>query len=251
MSTPEQPNPGPCTPWVTAEDVAATCDALSGSDVAVYDDAALMASEVLFALSGRQFTGECETVVRPCTGSCDCWPDSWTYGWPGQCGWLHRLTLSGYPVREVTEVKIDGDVIDPATYRLDGRRYLARLDDVTTGAPQRWPACQHLGRPDTDEGTFSVAYSYGQDPPLLGQQAAAELACQIAPATAAGADCDLPAGVTKVTRQGIELDLKAVQSGLTGLYLVDLFLRTYNPAKLTRRPAVWSPDLPAYPQRLG
>src|SRR5207247_1889627 len=127
-----------------------------------------------------------------------------------RCRPLSQIKLAGYPVREVSEVKIDGDVVDPSGYRLDGWRYLVRLDDP--GPPlvhRRWPRCQNLALADDQPGTFSVSYSFGLDPPLIAVQAAAELACQLLKACASGSGAGssvLPVGVARVSRQGITLE---------------------------------------------
>jgi hypothetical protein len=256
VSTPESLQPGPCTPWIVAEDVAAVCDAIDSTDPSVYDTAALQASQVLYELSGRQFSGECGPVtVRPCRGGCVCWVPGRTIDWQGwgncRCGHLSRVKLAGWPVREITEVKIDGDVIDPSEYRLDGRKWLTRMVDAD-GKHQRWPGCQDLDRPDTVERTFAVSYTFGQDPPQAGLDAAAEFACAVAPAIASGGgECALPPGTVRVTRQGVEIDLAGLRSQRTGLPSVDSFLSVYNPSGLRRRSAIFSPDIAPFAQRVG
>lgn len=244
MATPEAPTPGPCIPWITADDVAAACDALDGSDPSVYDAAALSASETLFQLSGRQFTGECGPVtVRPCDPTARCGPS------PCGCCWTSRVKLAGV-VRQIAEVKIDGTALDAGEYRVDQRRWLVRLADAD-GRRQRWPACQRLDLADTEDRTFAVTYTYGVDPPQAGLDAAAELACNLA-AAAGGGECDLPAGTVRVTRQGITIDLERfLEKGVTGLRLVDVFLQAFNPAGRRSPSTVWSPDVQPYPRRVG
>lgn len=245
MSTPEQVAVGPCTPWVTAEDVAAVCPALdSSAEPAVYDQAALEASQVLYALSGRQFSGECGPVtVRPCAAF-TCAPAD-----PCGCCRTSRVLLAG-SVREIHEVTIDGEAVPAAEYRVDRRRWLVRLADAD-GARQRWPACQRMDLDDTEEGTFAVTYTFGVDVPLAGQKAAVELACQLAGFGVTG-ECDLPAGTVRRVRQGITIDLDNVKGAWwLALPLTSLFLNAYNPAGLTRRAAIWSPDLPTFAQRAG
>jgi hypothetical protein len=168
------------------------------------------------------------------------------FGWEGDitcgCRPLDRVLLSGYPVREITEVKIDGAVVDPLTYRLDGWRYLVRMDGLS------WPSCQAMDLWDTEDGTFSVTYRYGQDPPLVGSHAAAQLGCEIYRACTNSNDCALPTGTTRVARQGVVIERLAfsawgLQNGIwrTGLNLVDAFLNSVNRGHLIRRPTVWSP----------
>jgi hypothetical protein len=122
------------------------------------------------------------------------------------------------------------------------------------GNARRWPSCQRIDEDDTEIGTFSVTYAYGQDPPLLGQLAAAQLACEFYRA-ANGGECQLPTGTVRVTRQGITIDKMATlgwfkQSSnrygpqarwATGIPLVDTFLNTVNPFGQTRRPIMMAP----------
>jgi hypothetical protein len=169
-----------------------------------------------------------------------------------------RVKLSGYPVREIEEVKIDGDILDPSLYTLWKRRYVTRLDDG------HWPYQQNLTLADTEEGTWSVSYTYGADPPALGVAAAAQLGCEIFKACTNADDCVLPTGVTRVTRQGITIEKSAftsfayqretrVQMGgwKTGMSLVDMFLTSVNQRGLIRRPVLWSPGHRQYPQPFG
>jgi len=191
-------------------------------------------------------------------------PVDWYYGYPGWgwngWGWywdhnsgcgcvpLDRIHLAGYPVREILEVKIDGVVVPEAfNWRLDKRRFLTRMADAN-GNAQRWPACQRLDEPDTEIGTFSVRYAYGQDPPLLGALAAAQVGCEIYRARN-GDECSLPAGTVRVTRQGVMIDKLATlgwfrskeRGWQTGLGIVDAFLNGANPYGLTRRPMMMAP----------
>ncbi len=289
MSTPETLTFGPCSNWITSEDVASSCDSLDSSgDPAVYDSAVRQACEILWAASGRQYSGACGPVtVRPCLGSCGCWGvwggsyDFWwnvgygywvggggngvsaVQGWDcgddgwqsGCCGSLSRVKLDGYPVVEINEVAIDGNVVDPADYRLDQSKFLTYLDDAD-GNARRWPSCQNLAREPGEPGTFTVTYTHGIDPPEIGKQAAVQLACHLA--REAG-DCELPPGTTRVARLGITVDLavtgaqtrKTFPVGFEALSLVQLFLDTVNPHRLTRRSAAWSPDSKRYALRYG
>lgn len=283
MSTTETAGPtlGPCESWVTAEEVAACCGVDVGTDTSVLDAAAVEASMALFELSGRQFPGACSQTTRPCSDGCGCWDwlfwpsrppqipvgtawgwgdwgaAGWGWGWDGcsdtcGCGSLSRVLLPGYPVYEIVEVVIDGEVIDPDGYRLDNFEYLTRLADAD-GRSRFWPACQVLDR-DEGEGVFTVEYLFGQTPPTLGVLAAAQLACEIYRLCTDGIGaCALPSGVTRITRQGVQIERSPFVSWAftegkwgTGIAAVDLFLQTYNPAGLRRRSAVWTPDLPGY-----
>jgi hypothetical protein len=156
-------------------------------------------------------------------------------------------------VTAIQQVLIDGQVVDPATYRLDGNRYLVRLVDPDSGDQLHWPACQNMARDSLiDAGTWEVTYEYGSPPPALGVMAAAELAVQFYYASTGNAACKLPSGVTKIVRQGITIERLVpmfVKGQRTGLVLPDAFLAGVNPNGLRRRPAVMSPGVPRYPRR--
>jgi hypothetical protein len=254
---------GPCNAWTTVEDVAACCSADVGSDLDVFEEAASASSQVLFELTMRQWAGTCSQTVRPCQTQTPCGFQVLSrghvvgYGWNGldwgvACGCTpeSKITLAGYPVREILEVKIDGVTLDPSEYDLKDHRSLVRMNGGV------WPACQRIDLEDTDEGTWSVRYSYGQNPPWIGQMAARELACEIYKACDAelGLECALPSGVTSLTRQGVTIERNPFtawgrQEGIwkTGLPYVDLFLNTYNPAGIRRRPVIVTPGRRTYP----
>lgn len=285
------PVPGPCGAWTSTQAAWSCCGQPTvtvDGDVCPVDFAPFvqMASEVLFELSGRLFVGQCEKTVRPCRAGNPCGiqvlsrghvvgPWDWGGGWgswtgsgwsdPSYCGChpLDRVKLSGYPVREITEVKIDGDVVDPDTYRLDGWRWLVRTRDVAEpDVSLFWPSCQILDLPDTEDGTFSVTYRYGQDPPVSGQHAAAALACQFYQACDGGGDdCEVPSTAVRVTRQGVTIDKtvavdwflerKGIRGWKTGIVAVDGFLNSVNPNTMQRRPITWSPDGQRYAKQVG
>lgn len=249
---------GPCSPWTEAADVAECCGIdLSSDNVEAFEAAADFASDVLFALSGRQYRGECGPVtVRPCSTRNRCFA-------PYQadsirecgCGGLSFALLPGYPVLSIAQVKIDGAVISPDEYRLDDRRKLVRLADGF-GASQVWPSCQRLDLDDTEEQTWSVTYYYGVAPPASGAAAAAQLGCELYKACAPGTgECAIPTGATRVTRQGVTVERESLTAFLatkqTGLVKVDAFLAAYGADGARRRPAIWSPDGPRYAKRVG
>lgn len=278
---------GPCQPWCDANDIWIACGSPTvtigeGSDEEIIcvdmTPYAQMGSWLLWELSGRLHSGRCVRTVRPC-GEAGCGfqvlsrgyvvpPVDWAvsgWGWSGW-GWqwdhnsgcgcvpLDRINLAGYPVREILEVKIDGQVVPQTNnWRLDKRRFLTRMADAD-GNPQHWPACQRMDEDDTEVGTFSVTYAYGQDAPLLGSLAAAQIGCEIYRGRN-GEDCALPSGTVRVTRQGITIDKMATlgwyrssstrqgpsAKWATGLPLVDAFLNGINPYGLTRRPIMMAP----------
>ncbi len=277
---------GPCQPWIDGAAVAEYDPNLGvGSDTHLLDGVADAASQLLFELSGRQYPGSCERVVRPCRQACSCWGETsaglapwfwstmpWTsggaaglgWGWYNDCGdtcgcgTASYIRLAGVPVTSVTEILIGGEVVDPSTYRLDGQNII-RLADLSTDppTPEWWPVCQDLSLPPTEPGTYQVTYEWGIAPSLLGQMAAAQLAAELWKASPANqGECRLPQRVTRVVRQGITFDkivstADLLRSGMTGLQLVDSFLSMVNPQKARMRSAVFSPDQGYFPRETG
>jgi len=249
-------NFGPCAPW----DAVFPCDISAESPDAVAD-AVLFATEVVDALSGRQF-GSCPVTLRPCLR--ECLTTSYTAGWdpwPGSSAlsspWYALVTCSGSgctdtcscttlsevvlpaPVSSVTQVLIDGSPLVTGSYRVDDNRMLVRVDGFT------WPRCNDLSKADTETGTWSVTVNVGQTIPEGGKWAVGELACQYIRARK-GEDCRLPASVQKLVRQGVTIEFPKLtdtfNAGYTGLYLVDTFIRAVNPNKLKRRSKTYSVD---------
>lgn len=254
---------GVCTEWATEADLCSPCN-----DYASLGPAAAemiqAASDVLYELSGRQFPGECEATVRPCArrsggfgrgpsavGVPAGWSASWGFCMCGDtcgCGGDVRVTLGAYPIVEITEVKVDGLVVDPSLYRLDDQRILTRLAD-SDGTNPGWPHTQRIDLNDTEEGTWSVSYVWGRQPPPMGVVAAAVLACELALACDPenAGQCRLPKKVDTITREGVTMVLSPSdfldESGKTGLYEVDMFIRAFNPSQLRQRAQVWTPNM--------
>lgn len=257
-------NYGPCSSW----DPTWICD-VSCESPTVTAQAVEFATEVVWALSGRQF-GLCTVTLRPCREVCQDfpWPSAglsgggWTE-WAG-ASWVTPALIGGQwfnvvcgrcstdcscttisevrlpaPVNRITEVKIDGVPLEASAYRLDNARLLVRTDG------DDWPRCNDLTLADTEVGTWSVTAEYGLEVPEGGKWAVGELACQLIKARN-GEDCRLPANVTQLVRQGVTLQFPEVselfKERQTGLYLVDLFVATWNPHRLTRRSGVYRVD---------
>lgn len=271
----DYPQFGPFQPWIDSQDIRGYCE-IPEEPVCDLAALAMNASQIMFEVSGRQFGGSFVRSVRPCQNYANaCWNNwavggmPWFWWWSGYSwGWgdgfgcrcsctpLSRVLLPGYPVTEIIEVKIDGVAVSPDTWRLDKWRYLTRMrDPANPTIPQFWPACQILDLDDTESGTWSVSYRAGSPPPLAGKGAAAALACELYAAMTGGA-CKLPTKATKIVRQGITVDrlqplASLLLSGGTGIAAIDTFMAAYNPGKLRRRPAIWSPDGPRFAQRYG
>lgn len=223
------------------------------------DSSLQVATEVLWNRTKRRF-GLCEVTYRPCADSCmgnltwlqlsrGGWSDSTGWSWPFpalvggkwlnlacgvcsgdcSCGPIERVSLP-YPVFEVVEVKVDGEILASSAYKMYNRRDLLRVDG------ERWPECNNLELDDTEPGTWSVTATYGEPVPEVGRMAVGELASQIyLRCSGGGAGCQIPAGVVKeITRQGVKkvfFDAEsAFQHGRIGMYYTDLFISTYNPS---------------------
>lgn len=270
---------GACKPWTTVQSVRACCggtSAITGTTGYVTDQvvqqAVDVATDLLYVLSGQQFPGECLSTVRPCKeDNCygsgmwvgNSWAGNSTFPTPGDpsgfdppecgCGRLPKVDLGLWPVTNILSVKIDGAVVDPATYRLDEYRYLVRLAPDANSPNPGWPSCQRLDLPSTSVDTWEVTVEHGVGPPPAGENAAARLACEIVK-SCIGADCRLPNRVQSVNRQQVSLtmiDPSMLDKGRTGVYEVDLFLATYNPSGTRGITLVYSPDLPKAAWRAG
>jgi hypothetical protein len=155
-----------------------------------------------------------------------------------------------YPVTEVIQVKIDGEVIPADEYELRDFKTLVRIRPSGSTIPVArfgWPTSQIMDLPDTEPGTFSITYMYGIGPPAMGQIAALKLAeYLIMPLL--GDTLHYPQRVTSMARQGVTamitdvLDLVRQTKGV-GIWEVEVFINAYNPNRNQRQAAVWSPDL--------
>lgn len=208
-----------CQPWVEASEL--TCAAAAG--VETY---AQLASELLYMASGQQFAGVCQMTVRPCPGLCGCWED-----YCSQCATPYNVVKLPTPVHSIDSVVIDGDVLDPAAYRIYDGRLLQRIDGLF------WPV-QNLQYPPGSQYTWEVTLTAGNPPPLAGVIAAGDAACYLAGLYSEW-DCKLPAHIRSLARQGINQVFDDRVVSLYALPSVSLFLREYG----TLPPTVWSPDL--------
>lgn len=251
----------PCTAW----DAIWPCD-ISCESPAITGQAVQFATELVWALSGRQF-GLCAVKLRPCRNECldTIWPTGVSL-WPGT-SWLTPALIGGLwynivcdtcpgtcsctklsevylpaPVNSIVEVKIDGTILDPQNYRLDNNRILVRTDDS-------WPRCNDLNLEDTELNTWSVTANFGQSIPSGGHWAVGEVACELIKAFK-GEDCRLPRNITQLIRQGVTIQYPDINTlidgGKTGLYMTDMWISTVNPHKLKRRSKTYSIDRPQH-----
>jgi hypothetical protein len=82
---------------------------------------------------------------------------------------------------------------------------------------------------------------------MAGRMAARTLALEFAKLWAGDDDCALPQRITSVSRQGVSYTILDQQDFIdelkTGLYAVDLFLKSVNPDKARAKAKVFTPDV--------
>lgn len=263
---------GPCAGWDLDYGCDPNWDTYSPSLQAA---ATSYASTVLWAATGRRF-GLCTRTIRPCGMDCTggnlggwgwgggyywsegtwlpyigfdgLWRNCWCgcNGTPGccQCQVDCQVYLPG-PAAAVLSVTVDGEVIDPATYRIDNGIWLVRTRETSDEAnPPCWPEFQDYNV-DSGNHTFIITYQQGLPVPAPLQRAGGELASEYAKACL-GLPCRLPSRTTSIARQGVTISLTDVnvllEKGLTGVATVDQLIRTYNPSGLVSALRVSSPD---------
>lgn len=252
---------GPCAPWTTTDDVR-ECGPCADEDEFPDDflsERIDIASEVLFILSGRKFSGLCEDTVRPtafcaidrdpilnAVGAVAAWNGNYGIGTRNHVcsNTVSELPLPGSPVAEITEVKEDGVVLAASEYRVDNNRWLVRLPDAD-GNRRHWRCSQRLDLAATEDYTLQVAYKFGQAPSKSGVEAVRALSCELAQACK-GKECSLDRRIQSLSRQGVTIQLPglidALKDGHIGVPAVDLFLYTFNPTDQRSRSRVLSPD---------
>ena len=233
--------------WVSTSDLG------SYSDSEFSYDAAKVASQLLFQLSGRKYSGVttvteryvCATrghnygLARGTTTAAlvngdvqnipltaydfyETASDGITTG--------SRLRLRGKPVTKVHAIRDHlGEIINPNYYYLSDHSVIQPV----RGVP--WRPCN-----------VEVTYTYGVEAPAMGKMAARMLAIEFCKMWS-GEDCELPQRVTSIARQGVSYTIldpqEFVAQGRTGIYFVDLFLKSVNPDGAKNRARVFSPDL--------
>lgn len=152
------------------------------------------------------------------------------------CSVLSEVILPG-PVGAIESVTLDGEVLDPATYRVDNGNRL-----VSLVADRPWPGCQDM-LADSGADTFLVTYYRGAAPNEMTRFAAGILATEFY-RSCTGGKCRLPIGVQKVTRGGTEytIDLALFDGGVTKIREVDAVINIYNPNRLKSAPRVLTPE---------
>lgn len=209
---------------------------------------------VLWSLTGRAYAIETVTA-RPCARYPDAGPLLDVDGpfvpllMDGQ--WINYSVCSGAtctpdglgvvelpgPVVSVEAVTVDGTVIAPESYRVEGN-YLYRV------AGGEWPS-QDLSVPAGSPGTWSVTYTRGVPPPPGAASMVGQLAQEFWK-VCTGQKCRLPKRWQSITRQGVTITradpTDILAQGYTGLPEVDTWVRALNPHRHSQPARVMSPD---------
>lgn len=243
------------------------CSGWAGYPQATKDSALWLASTWLWAATGRQY-GVCPVTVRPSQGqrsellyqTYEVVPGSQAgLGVPGGpflfggqwfnagcvsacCGNSACAIVLRGPVASVDEVLVGDEEVPPSAYRVDitrGAYLLVRIDG------ECWPMCQNFSSEPGEVGSFEVTYGLGRALPEVLAIATAVLACQYAKSIA-GEACSLPARMTRLSRQGVEVEVSPPDpaGGVSGIKLVDDTVALLNPSKRASPPLLFSPDLP-------
>jgi hypothetical protein len=219
-------------------------------------EAAQVASNLLWAMSGRKYTGETIVTERyTCTlrnnrmgpsdrtnspvlfggdvynipsGDYDEYSELVADGLSPDA----RIRLRGRPVTRIISMRNkNGQILDPNSY------YLVDHSTIHIKAGTPWTPCN-----------VEITYAYGIPVPTAGKMAARKLAIEFARLWAGDEMCELPQRVTSVSRQGVSYTILDNQEFIdelrTGLYEIDLFLKTVNPDNARRKSKVFSVDTP-------
>lgn len=249
----------PCNPYVTHEELLACCSNVA--EGATEEDTLIsrqLASEFMFYRTAMQYPGTCTETIRPCYACSPCSDDGPPYeatiidgrmynirctGNACNCEDKCEIRLPDSPVASVDEVKIDGVVLDPAAYGLYND-VLARVDGGC------WPYCNELYLATTEEGTWSVTYTFGYEAPQLIKTAAAVLACHWQDMCSDSDSCNacrIPKNATTMNRAGTTYQLltpAAMQTFtgnalLVGITEVDYAIQTFNPKGFRRMARIY------------
>lgn len=260
------PGVGPCGSW----DLDLSCCIPSGTfpdpcltngtpvSQDIVDQMVLAASQFMWRATGMQF-GQCTVTLNLCkTDNCGCegeggrsdFNHDYGFGFPwypahlADGSWTNvscnecsnclcekcRIKIP-YPACSVDELVIDGEIVPPENY------YVLDFKELAFSPAASGTCAISCG--DT------VTVTYGRPVPELVRLAAQEFACQLIK-KCVGQPCDLPQRMTSITRQGVSVSfldsMDFLKDGMTGIFTVDLAIRTYNPHGLYKKPSVSSPD---------
>lgn len=258
-------------PWASLSELQAqnaSVAAATGAQIGLAEWFLLVASNLAFAASGRQFPGLIDAVVRPqhrSSRSSTYWPDWYNVG-SSNSGWGYALcSCNAEPQRQdgyinlsevwladalqgIIEVRVNGAVVAPSAYAIHDRSFLVRIDG------DGWPCSQDMTLdPASANNTFQVSFLHGKMPPPEGRQAVIDMAGQLF-AAHSGSDCVLPDQLQSLAREGANLtfnDPTGINIYETGIASWDYFVSAHNPKHRSRRATISSPDVSPRYRRVG
>lgn len=221
-----------CAPWATRDDLPDPRPDLTDAE---WDSVLLATSEILWALSGRQWSG---TSTPPCQASATLHVDQ------GQCvGWWAGPSryLPQQAAGAQRDVKLPHDeVTGIVSVTVGGAAF---VDYERRGSWLHRTDGWGWGVADLD-----VVYTWGKAPPEAGRWHAVAYAVELAKARVGDSTCRLPKRVVSVTRQGVTIALldpqRYLDKGKLGIPDIDQWLAAVNPNAIPERGTVWSPDVP-------
>ena len=239
--------------WVTPEELGT----YTNSDYAY--EACKSASYLLWGMSGRKYSGV-TTVTERYVSSYDPYlrsgGSSLTYTPTLVDGNVVNIASGGFNRYADDDFQGDGTSAN-SRVRLRGRKVIKvhtlRDLDGNIIEPNKYYLSDHstiLGVPGSgwSPSQVEVTYTYGTPPPTAGRAAARVLATELVKLYEDDDTCALPQRVTSISRQGVSYTLLDNQDFIdelkTGIYAIDLFLKTANPDKARARARVFSPDQP-------
>lgn len=206
------------------------CTLPSDTDPDVLESASIRAGIILRTLSGNR-VGTCVDTVRPlgecaiCRGVCRCL----------NAGDRIRVTSQFGPVTDVTEVVVDGDVIDS-----DGWRFYPSGQLLYRVPPDVWPRVDHKWADCGDADTMCVEVVVGYEPDAWALDVHAELTCELV-ANCAGGPCRLPRNATTISGQGVTVNLSPTELKQF-IPAVAGWVAAVNPDNAESLPKLYSPD---------
>lgn len=245
----------PCIVWATEADLPATCkdDTVHPPTIV---QAMSYASTILYNLTKRRWSGLCSDSWRPYDMG-RCWNPACSTSTGlsnysrGGITWAYdhdAIKLPARNVRAVQSIVINGTTIDPATYEIRDSRYLWRkLDRVTGQGFTSWPCWQDMHRWDGEKDTFTIAYTYGLDPPADMKLACAILAWEFAVAWTPDCtrECRLPRNITSMSRSGVNFTFPdpttLFEKGKTNVPDVDMLVMAVMRGDAVAQPIVGIP----------
>lgn len=218
---------GLCTDWYDPDinDEYWSCPVPPDADDSMRDSSVQAALRWFHDATCHRYPGICTATVRP-DDTYNCTPT----GQYSQNNDMLDLQagIGDYPIRSITEIVVDGEVIDPAFYQLINQRWLVarKIDDVDDSPLIPWPT-QWLRKAPGSIGTWYVTVTYGREAPPLLIQAAAHLGCELWKQTLQ-LECEIPDGATSITREGVTISFPQPDQRRWGISIVDRALDVYG-----------------------